>query len=79
MEDIVYSLVKAAVDYIDAEREKQAQVPSDKPKPKDRERPGKPGGATGLSQLAKKDAEAKGMTYLSKTERKKQKGKPATS
>lgn len=77
VEDIVFSLVKAAVEYIDTEREKLAKLPVSKPKAKSRDRDRKRDGATGLSQLAKQDAEAKGLKYQSKTERKKQKRKQA--
>lgn len=67
LEDVVFSLVQAARLRVEEETKKDAERKAKKPR---REAPRPAEG--GLSQLAKKDATAKGHDFVGKTARKKQ-------
>ena len=90
VEDIVYSLVKAAREKIEErveQRKQERQEKKDKPKPESKKTyaargstfrgRGHDGGKGGLSSLARKDAETGGHDYTGPTKRKKERRKDA--
>lgn len=72
VEDVVFSLVRAAREFVEAERAKDVERSSKKVRKGGRD-DGPKGRPTGLSQLAKKDAQAAGHDFVGKTARKKSK------